>query len=111
VNSPAQQGYLLQEKVMKYKLRKELPFMKAETIFKKASSICCGDGWAIPAKPKAQGQIADNPVTTFPSHQNQILDELIDESNWVEAIPETISEKLDLYERGTWSRDKFLANI
>lgn len=96
---------------MKYMLKRELPFMKAGTVFKKASALGCGEGWAIPAKPKAQGQTADNPVTTFDDHQNRILVEIIGDDNWIESIPETKSEMLDMYEAGEWSRDELLEKI
>lgn len=96
---------------MKYRLKGNLPFMTAGTVFKKASSLCCGDGWAIPAKPKAPGQTADNPVITFNDHQNKVLDEIIEDDNWIEVIPESKAEMLDIYEAGNWSRDELLKAI
>ena len=85
--------------------------MTKGSVFKKASTLCCGDGWAIPAKPRAQGQTADNPVTTFNKHQNKILDDVIGDENWIEDIPETIDEMLEMYDSGEWSRGEYLVAL
>jgi len=39
------------------------------------------------------------------------LDLIICDDNWIEAIPETKSEMLDMYEAGKWTRDELLKVI
>ena len=98
---------------MKYRLKKDLPFMNAGTIFVPSSKLCCGGPgcWAIPAKPKAPGQIGDNPVITFASHEDELLSALEAREDWVEVIPDTLEDWVHFYDVGRLLRREFMERL
>jgi hypothetical protein len=92
---------------MKYKLLKDLPFLQSGNVFKKGT--WSGGGWGVDRGTSACG--SHNGVTVFESHENKILDSLLDNKQWVEVIPESVNDALTLYEDKTLTRGEFLSII
>lgn len=88
---------------MKYKLLKDLPFMKAGEIFGKGSWVGGGFGVDRGETKYEGGGSSHNGVRTFDAHENAILQSLIDIPkgwDWVEPIPEHAGEALELFRAG-----------
>jgi hypothetical protein len=92
---------------VKYKLLQDLPFLSAGAIFGKGCWV--GGGWGVDKGNDKNG--AHNGTKVFKKHEDLLLDSLIENIKWVEAIPESKSEKLELYESGKITREAFLETI
>ena len=92
---------------MKYKMRKDLPFIKTGDIFGKG--CWCGGGWGVDKGNDKNG--AHNGVQVFEVHENKLLDNLILNKEWVKMIPETVHEVVNLYEEKYIRKDELLELI
>ncbi len=81
---------------MKYRLVKDLPFIKEGSIFGIGSWV--GGGFGIDLGNAPHG--AHNGVRTFEPFQNALLESLIDNKDWIEKIPTSLSEALSLHDKG-----------
>ena len=81
---------------MKYKLLKELPFMKVGSIFGKGCWV--GGGWGVDKGNSSTG--AHNGVTTFEKSENEILDNILTNKEWILQLPESVNEVLNMLEDG-----------
>lgn len=89
---------------MKYKLLRDLPFLKEGNIF--STGCWANGGFGVDRGSDSHG--VHNGVTVFAEHENLILSDIIDKTSWVEKIPESNVDKLDLYDSGYASRIQML---
>jgi hypothetical protein len=68
---------------MKYQLKKELPFMKIGTVFEKGT--WCGGGWGVDKgyTKYVGGSSSHNGIEVFTESENNILDSIILNKDWV----------------------------
>jgi hypothetical protein len=88
---------------MKYKLLKDLPFIKSGNIFNKG---CWCGGWGVDRGNDKNG--AHNGVTVFESHENKVLDNLLLNKEWVKMIPDDAHEAVNLYEENYINKTELL---
>jgi hypothetical protein len=91
---------------MKYKLAKDLPFLKAGSILQYGCWVGGGLGVDMGETKYAGGGSSHNGVRTFESHENTLLESLFDNKEWLEKQPDTIDETLDLYDSDYFSREE-----
>ena len=92
---------------MKYKMLKDLPFIKANEIFGKGCWV--GGGWGVDnGYPDNNKMKAHNGIRTFEKRENDFLDSLLLNKDWVRMLPETSHELLNLYEEGYYRKDEVL---
>ena len=92
---------------MKYKLLKDLPFMKKNTNFGKGCWV--GGGFGIDLGNNSNG--AHNGVMTFEQYENDTLESILDNKEWIEKIPENKYELLSLYDNKYITREQMLEKI
>lgn len=93
---------------MKYKMLKELPFIKAGEIFGKGCWV--GGGWGVDLGETkySNGGGSSNGIRTFEEWENKILDKLLLNKDWVKMLPESAHELLNLYEEKYYRKDEVL---
>src|SRR3990167_4806375 len=88
---------------MRYKMLKELPFIKQGEIFEKGGWV--GGGWGVNLGYQGDNKLkAHNGIKTFEQHENKLLDSLLLNAKWVKMIPESVIEVLNLYEEGYFKK-------
>ncbi len=87
---------------MKYKILKELPFIKVGEIFGTGSWFGGGYGVDKGTTHYDGGGSSHNGVRTFNNYENQVLENLIIDGAdyWIEKIPETKFEVLKMFKSG-----------
>ena len=96
---------------MKYKMLKDLPFIKTGEVFGKG--CWAGGGWGVDlgrTEYKGGGG-ADNGTKVFEEHENKLLDSLLLNKDWIKMIPNDEGEALNLYEENYMRKDEFLEMI
>ena len=88
---------------MKYLLMRELPFMAKGSVFGKGSWV--GGGWGVDLGNDKNG--AHKGTKVFEKHENELLDSLLENKDWVWQIPESSGELLRLYQEGAIAVDQF----
>lgn len=93
---------------MKYKILKDLPFIKTGEIFGKGCWV--GGGWGVDLGESkfSGGGSASNGVRTFEDFENKMLDRLLLNKDWVRMLPESAHELLNLYEEGYYKKNEIL---
>ena len=69
---------------MKYKLLKDLPFMRKDTNFEKGCWV--GGGFGIDLGNDSHG--VHNGIMIFEQYENDTLESILDNKEWIEKIPE-----------------------
>jgi hypothetical protein len=92
---------------MKYKMLKDLPFIKVGEIFGKG--CWSGGGWGIDKGSDSNG--AHNGVQVFEQHEDKLLDRLLLNKEWIKMIPESACEAVNLYEEKYIRKDELLEII
>ncbi len=82
---------------MEYKLKKSLPFMKIGEIFSTGTWVGGGFGVDLGKTHYEGGGSSHNGVKTFGKHINKLLNELLDNKDWIEKIPTHEFEVLNLF--------------
>jgi len=85
---------------MKYKLLKDLPFLKAGSIFGTGCWVGGGFGVDRGTTHYEGGGSSHNGIRTFDKNENQLLEDILENEEWIEKIP--ISDK-DLIEKYKYS--------
>jgi hypothetical protein len=87
---------------MKYKLLKDLPFMKVGEIFTTGCWVSGGWGVDLGDAHYEGGGSSHNGIKVFEKHENKILDKLVEEKNkdWIEIVPTDKYEVLRLFQEG-----------
>lgn len=91
---------------MKYRLKKDLPFMKQDSIF---GTGCWSGGFGIDRGKDIHG--SHNGIEVFEAYENEVLTSILNNPIWIEKIPQNKHEKLTLYENKEITREQFLAQI
>ena len=92
---------------MKYKVIKELPFIKVGQIFGKGCWV--GGGWGVDMGNSTTG--AHNGIKTFDKHEDDLLTSLLLNKEWIKMIPESAHEAINIYEEKYIRKDELLEII
>lgn len=92
---------------MKYKLLKELPFLSKDTVF--GTGTWVGGGFGVDRGNDKNG--AHNGVTVFNDVENYTLEKIIENREWIEKIPTSNYELLELFKSGYINDDYILKYI
>jgi hypothetical protein len=88
---------------MKYKLLKELPFLKADSIFGMGCWVGGGFGVDRGTAQYSGGGSSHNGIRVFDDYENDLLQKLVDRKwpgSWVVLVPESSLEVLELFKKG-----------
>ena len=86
---------------------KDLPFIKSGEIFGKGCWV--GGGWGVDmGYPDNDNMKAHNGVKTFEKIEDDLLNRLLLNKEWVWMIPESAHELLNLYEEGYYKKNEVL---
>ena len=90
---------------MKYKLLKDLPFMRKGSVFQKGH--CAGPGWGVDRgfAPGCRGP--HRGITTYTDAENEILTSLMEKPGWIESIPSGMRDLFMLLELDMIDKKKF----
>ena len=92
---------------MRYKMLKELPFIKQGEIFEKGGWV--GGGQRVNLGYPGDNKLkTHNGIKTFEQHENKLLDSLLLNAKWVKMIPESTLEVFNLYEEGYFKKHETL---
>ena len=89
---------------MKFKLLKDLPFIKKDIIF--GTGCWVGGGYGIDMGNSPHG--SHNGTKTFSNSENAILDSIRNNMDWIKQIPTHIQEAFELYDKGRMSRSEIV---
>lgn len=89
---------------MKYKMMRDLPFIKSGEVF--GTGCWVGGGWGVDKGNDSRG--AHNGIRVFEPHEDLLLTKLILNKEWVRIIPETVYEALRLYQDGYFRVEEML---
>ncbi len=87
---------------MKYRLEKDLPFMKKGEIF--GTGCWVGGGFGIDMGNDTHG--SHKGVKTFSKSANDVLEDILRTKEWVMVLPESVNDVLELYEEGYLSQNE-----
>ena len=93
---------------MKYKILKELPFIKVGEIFGTGTWVGGGYGVDMGTTNYEGGGSSHNGVRTFDKHENQVLENLIRDGAdyWIEKIPDNSYEVLEMFKNSEITADE-----
>ena len=97
---------------MQYKLKKDLPFIKKETIF--GTGCWCGGGFGIDLGETKyiSGGSSHNGIRTFEVHENKLLEAILNNDEWIEKVPTRSKfQILKLFKEGYYDESECLANL
>jgi len=83
---------------MKYKLLKDLPFLKADSILSYGTWTGGGLGVDMGETKYEGGGSSHNGVKTFDNWQNKMLESIFMDRDWIAQLPDTLDEALNLYD-------------
>ena len=82
---------------MKYQMMKDLPFIKKDAIFGTGCWASGGFGIDLGETHYDGGGSSHNGTETFSTSNNLMLEEILDNKEWVNKVPESMADVLTLY--------------